>query len=171
MGCIARIRSLAGCQAIVAAVAQGMNRKDAKAGRERGLGHLWPQAFFASSRLCGSNLLSAPRWTRPRVVLRQFLAGHGVHRSESLRRWMNSSGAEPFRRKQSLQPGLPKLSFPAKAGTQGLSAQLRSNCRGSALLLLGPRFRGGRIQGMRCYKSNGNGPKRHVTAGEGPGPL
>jgi hypothetical protein len=106
--------------------------------------------------------LSAVRWTSPRVVLRQIPAGHGVHRSDSLPRWMNSSGGEL---------GSPALSFAAKAGTQGLAAQLRSDCRGSALLLLGPRIRGGRNLGMRCYKSNGNGPKRHVTVGDRHSPL
>jgi len=85
-----------------------MNRKDAKARRERRPGYRQPQAFFASLRLCGSNPPSAPRWTGPRVVLRQFPAGHGVHRSDLTSRW-RTRGTRLAATK------LPPLVIPAKA--------------------------------------------------------
>ena len=125
-----------------------MNRKDAKAQRERGPGHRQLQPFFAPSRLCGSNSPSASRWTGQRVVLRLFPAGHGVHRSDSPRHW-KTRGTWLLATTLSSQIKPLPLVIPAKAGTQRLQ---------SALPLLGPRFRGDDTVRLRRFRAKARCP-------------
>ncbi len=108
MGSIARIRSLAGWGTVGVPALGKMHRKDAKTRRDRGLGHRQPLALFSSLRLCVSAPLAPPRWTGSKVVLRQFPAGHGVHRSDLTSRWKSRGTRLPA-------AALPPIVIPTKA--------------------------------------------------------